>query len=363
MVKVLWILQGLLLSIAGHQPTVYYSSPALQGKVLNPTTENHKTYTIRDDQGQPMTVVALRGKGGIGYWYRRVFTEVCLTGECRPVDVGLYWHFTGKYLGIEVYREPLTKTDHSDFSPMDYDRLERILQNEWSDLREYTAEELVEPSGPTKEGVDGVTGATRKAVSEAAVKDAVYTTHTIWHLIHVGEPEQLALLARSEMAQNPSLVHELLTSTNTDNRNFVLNGIIDGFLTPDPEIGKYVLQGLTAEDKAFRNLSFRALASLDLSTGALQEGLAIAYRQLEVGEKVRLLTAMDRTSTLHPSLQTVLAAEFATAAQPWLLIKILSLYRQTNIALTDEEMTRISKVKTDHPALKKALKDFFDNNH
>src|SRR5690606_2193023 len=104
---------------------------------------------------------------------------------------------------------PLTKTDHSDFSSLAYARLESILRNEWSDLREYSAEELVEPSGSDGR-VDGVTGATRKVVGDAAVEDAVYTTHTLWHLIHVGEPEQLELLALGEMKSQPAIAHMLL---------------------------------------------------------------------------------------------------------------------------------------------------------
>src|SRR5690606_28759140 len=156
----------------------------LRAPALNPA-EGGNEYTIQDDHGQSMSVVSLIGKDSLPYWYYRIFTPVCLTGECRPVDIGIYWHFSGKYLGIEIYREPLTKTDHSEFTPMDYDRLEHILRNEWSELREYTAEELVEPvdTVDTPGTVDAVTGATRKAISEAAVKDAVYTTHTIWHLI------------------------------------------------------------------------------------------------------------------------------------------------------------------------------------
>ncbi|MFC7526982.1 hypothetical protein ACFQRK_23705 [Parapedobacter sp. GCM10030251] len=104
---------------------------------------------------------------------------------------------------------------------------------------------------------DIVTGATRKAISEAAVKDAIYTTYTIWHLIHVGEPEQLALLALSEKANEPTLAHRLLTTEDAESRNFVLRGVIDGHLHADSVIEKSILQGLNAEDNAFRDLAFQ----------------------------------------------------------------------------------------------------------
>lgn len=358
----LWTLATFFLLAFAQPPTTYYSSRTLRIQALDPT-HGGQEYTIQDDHGQPMSVVALMGTDGLPYWYYRIFTPVCLTGECRPIDIGIYWHFSGKYLGIEIYREPLTKTDHSEFSPLDYDRLESILQNEWSDLREYTAEELVEPldkPSDQKTQVDGVTGATRKAISEAAVKDAVYTTHTIWHLIHVGEPEQLALLALSEIANEPTLAHRLLATEDAENRNFVLRGVIDGHLSTDSIIEKSILQGLSAEDNTYRDLAFKALSRLNLSTLSLQKAVSMVYPQLEAGEKVRLLTALEQARSLQPALQTALYADFTSDTQPWVLIKILTLFRQTGALLTDEERATIRDVKTSHTALQKALKDFFE---
>lgn len=361
----LFVFSVVFLAAFVQPPTTYYRSKALHIRVPDFGSER-KEYTIRDDHGQPMSVIAVKGTDGLPYWYRRIFTPVCLTGECRPIDVGIYWHFSGKYLGIEIFREPLTKTDHSEFSPLDYDRLEDILQNEWSDLREYTAEELVEPTDKThsETQVDGVTGATRKVISEAAVKDAVYTTHTIWHLIHVGEPEQLALIALSEVAGNPTLAHRLLATGDTGNRDFVLRGVIDGHLHADPVIEKSILQGLGAEDHAFRDLAFKALGSLNLSSITLQKDLSKVYPQLEAGEKIRLLTALEQANMLHRGLQDVLTTEFTADAQPqpWVLIKILSIIRQTGSTLTEAERERISRLKTDHTALKKALNDFFSSH-
>ncbi|GGG74536.1 hypothetical protein GCM10007415_02550 [Parapedobacter pyrenivorans] len=361
MAKGFLILHSLLFLAFDPQPAVFYSSPTLRSERLDPAHYEFE-YTIKDDYGQPMSVVALTGDSGTRYWYRRIFTPVCLTGECRPVDIGIYWHFTGKYVGIEVYGEPLTKTDHSEFAPLDYARLENILQNEWSDLREYTAEELVEPSGNVSEELDGVSGATKQAVSEAAVKDAVYTTHTIWHLIHVGEPEQLSLLALGKTAENPSIAHELLAAPNTANRNFVLNGVIDGNLPSDPTIERTVLEGLTSTDKSLRSLSFKALTGLNLADKTVQDGLAIAYLQLEASEKVRVLTPLERATELHPALRATLLAEFTTATQPWVLIKILTLLEQSRTPLTAAERKKISKVvDTQHAPLKAALSNFLKN--
>jgi len=350
----------LFFALAFAQPTAtYYQSQTVRLLALKPGASGQE-HAIRDDHGLPFSVISLKGNDGLPYWYRRIFTPVCLTGECRPVDIGIYWHFSGKYLGIEIYREPLTKTDHSEFSPLDYDRLEHILRNEWSELREYTAEELVEPvdTVDTPGTVDAVTGATRKAISEAAVKDAVYTTHTIWHLIHVGEPEQLSLLALSEMSNHPEVAHRLLASGDIENRNFILRGIADGHLLADSVCEQAVLHGLNANDPTWRDLAFKALSQLNLSARDLQDRIPDIYLQMKAGEKVRLLMALESTDRVHPSLRRTLLNEFTEDAQPWIRIKILSLLQKVHASLTPEERVLIRNLDTDHIPLRKALDDF-----
>src|SRR3546814_18589130 len=125
----IWLLVTPFVSVYGA-PKAYYASPALGGKGLD-REEKGREFTLHDDSGKPVPVVNVTGGDGMRYWYRRVFTEVCLTGECRPGDVGLYWQFTGKYLAIEVSREPLTKTRHNIFPHLAYAPLESILRCEW----------------------------------------------------------------------------------------------------------------------------------------------------------------------------------------------------------------------------------------
>src|SRR5690606_38143693 len=142
------------------------------------------------------------------YWHRKLETEVCLTGECKVVNVGIYWYGTGEFMGLEVYGEQLTKTDHSVFSREDYDQLIAILQDDWSALREYKFEELLDAK-PT--ALDGVTGATRKEIADEAVKGAVYTTYTLWHLIHEGEKEQLRSLMAGRLNQGDGSLLDALS--------------------------------------------------------------------------------------------------------------------------------------------------------
>jgi hypothetical protein len=333
----------------------YYQSPGLRELKPVPLPEQHQ---LRDDQGAVQSVAALADDRGNRYWYRRIFTPVCLTGECRPVDIGIYWTFSGKYLGIAVYREPLTKTDHSVFSPVDYAMLERILQDEWSDLREYTAEELVDSPNPGADTLDGVTGATKQAVAQAAVKDAVYTTHTIWHLIHDGEPEQLNLLALKIMNEDRGLMHRLLNVDPADYRALVLDGVVSGHLAPDTIVQELILEGLTADDVRYRDRCISAFSRLDVSNESVQNRVADRYPLLAPADQTRLLGAIQKATALSPALRARLIGQFTENAQPWVLIRTLRLLEAQKIALSDKERQLLSSMKTGHDALRKTLDAF-----
>ncbi len=185
--------------VALTNPFVSYRSQGLVG--LNLEKEPTVSYILNDEQDS-VEVNALVDQFGRRYWYRYVDTEVCLTGECNRIEVGIVWDLSGDFKGLEVYKEPLTKTDHSVFKPSDYSKLISILDNDWSVLREYSMEDLTEGPG---DKVDGTSGATKKEISAESVENAVYTTYTLWHLIHQGEKEQLSILS-SKLAKPPSAI-------------------------------------------------------------------------------------------------------------------------------------------------------------
>ncbi len=351
------VVKFILVAAWCQQTTVYYSSPALAGKALKPDS-GYGMHHIQDDNGELAPVFLVEGADGYSYWYRRVFTEVCLTGECRPIDIGIFWRFTGKYLGVEVYREPLTKTDHTNFSVADYACLESILQDEWSKLREYTMAELVEPADAEARGVDGVTGATRQSVSAAAVDNAVYTTHTMWHLVHVGEGEQLAITALTMLAENPALRKRLLAG-NAEHRDFVLAGILNGYLSPDSVIESAVFKGIAANHRPFRDFSLKVLGKLDVSTDRVQNALAETYPTWTTSERMRVLAILEGVDSLSSTLRKRLVAEFKVDTTPWLLLRIAHVLKNAGAELTADERRFLRDFKTDHAALQEMLETIF----
>ncbi|MEZ4921743.1 MAG: hypothetical protein R2780_01105 [Crocinitomicaceae bacterium] len=140
------------------------------------------------------------------YFYSNIFTPVCNTGECLPVKINIYWDLTGKYLRFDLAEgEILTKLDHVPFSKEDYDLLHEILADENDPRRIYLAKQFKgspiedntnqgeDQSMPAPQAfvfatkyemVDGITGSTLPHSEGKFVPGALYTTYTLWGLVH-----------------------------------------------------------------------------------------------------------------------------------------------------------------------------------
>ena len=135
-------------------------------------------------------IIELQEKNGLPVWFGREFhKDVCMTGECKMIRLTLYWDGAGNYLGMEIpEEEPLTKSDHNEFEAPDYQKLDAILRDTASILKELKSEDLI--AAPDSVDlykayeVDGYTAATQPALAEVVVKDAVYTCHTLWHTVY-----------------------------------------------------------------------------------------------------------------------------------------------------------------------------------
>ena len=132
-------------------------------------------------------IFELQDKNGLPAWFGRyIFKDVCILGQCRMVSIWLFWDGAGNYLGIQLLDdEPLTKSDHTEFEPEDYEKLESILENPNSILKDTKSEDLtLKPESDNPFEVDGYSGATQPALADVVVKDAVYSCHTLWHTVY-----------------------------------------------------------------------------------------------------------------------------------------------------------------------------------
>lgn len=102
------------------------------------------------------------------------------------VRLHIYWNGVGNYLGVRIPPNfPLTKTNHSDFSREDYQKLNRILSDSVSILKGLKLKDLIiEKTDKNNNQVDAISGATPPSIYEYVVRNAVYTCYTLWHTVY-----------------------------------------------------------------------------------------------------------------------------------------------------------------------------------
>ena len=182
----------------------YNYSPSNSFKTAFPSKDflNMKGITVShviknsSDSLSDNKIVELQDKNGLTIWFGRYFyKDICITGICRMVKLWIFWDGVGNYLGMQLNeREPLTKSDHTPFEPQDYIRLDEILRDTVSILKDLQYEELViedtsqlsvdDKSEKKLFEVDGYSSATLPSLKEYVVKDAVFTCYTLWHTVY-----------------------------------------------------------------------------------------------------------------------------------------------------------------------------------
>ena len=143
--------------------------------------------TDRTDTLGSKEITELRDDKGVSLWFsREIFLNVCLTGECRLVRVRIYWTGAATYLGLVSPEDyPLTKADHSVFTPADYEKLDQILSVSLSILKRLKINDLIiKTTELNKKHIDGHSGATQPSLSEYVVKNSVYTCYSLWQTVY-----------------------------------------------------------------------------------------------------------------------------------------------------------------------------------
>ena len=154
---------------------------AMEGKLMT------HIYEDKTDSLSGPEIYELQDENGLTIWFgRNIYKDVCMSGVCKMIRLWVFWDGVGNYLGIQtLYKEPLTKSDHTLFEDSDYTKLDSILKDTASILKTMKQEELIiVPDSINPFEIDGYTAATQPALAEVIVKDAVYTCHTLWHTVH-----------------------------------------------------------------------------------------------------------------------------------------------------------------------------------
>jgi len=169
--------------------------------IINDTTE-YKLQLAFDDAGQPL------------YYFSNLFTPVCLTGECKPVYINFYWDLLGNYTRFDFpLGEELTRMDHQPFKVEDYEKLQYILANTNSLMKDVQMEDLVgKGTENLADSVDAKAGATLKTVKNEVIDGAVYTCYTLWHIAHGKVVTEMQRI--TETIRTDTLLHRFLNDNN-----------------------------------------------------------------------------------------------------------------------------------------------------
>ncbi|AEL27502.1 hypothetical protein [Cyclobacterium marinum] len=350
------ILFAFLLLLFNNNDDVYFQSEKLHGVNWQPDVS---VYHIEDDKGEQVEIFAKKDNKGFLYWHRKLKTPVCLIGECKLIDIGIYWDLAGDFFGLEVYEEALTKTDHSEFTEKDYLRLIEILENDWSRLREYKLSDLVEKPENGDPEVDGTSGATKKEIAAEAVVDAVYTTHTIWHLSHVGEKEQLVNLTINELNKDEELMTFLMQTPQLEHTSlFFLELFANGKLKQKDYLNSLVISSLGMDDKPkVKEVALKTLSKCNYSDSYFLQNIIDMYGGLPLKTKLQVLNEFKKVENLPEPLFLAIVHHLETQ-QDWYIIRVFEVMKNR-----DQYKDRLNNIASNlshisNPQLQSILREY-----
>lgn len=218
----------------------------MEGVTVTHLLENSKD-SLSDNK-----LIELQDQNGLTVWFGRYFfKDICTTGICRMVRLWIFWDGTGHYLGIQLdENDPLTKSDHTPFGLQDYTRLDEIMADTVSILKDLRYEDLTVEQKVDKEEkgifeVDGYSSATAPSLKEYVVDDAVFTCYTLWHTVYGETKTYIDGLLQERI--NPGYIEHLMNG-DSNQQLFALENIRQQNKY-FPEFESRILDFITSENK------------------------------------------------------------------------------------------------------------------
>ncbi|KAA0992792.1 hypothetical protein [Dyadobacter aurulentus] len=324
----------ILLALAGSafhsdQPTRYFLAPTI---ALKPEITRAFTFDFDDELSDDTLFQSLSKEGFPVSYHRRLKASVCFDDKCRLLDVAIYWNTTGRYLGFELpEKEYLSKSDHEPFTAEEYQRLNALLADAQSPLRNLSYEELVPKPRFAVKGVDAVSSATAKSVLDYIVKGAAYTTYKMWHFIY--GPTQDQVINLTKKALSAELILKILESSDPSDRLWALDHI-NGFIKPNPALTARLLGFISNENYSFSERAIRAIGATDLQSDSLQIALLGKFNQADYSQRKLLLAKLKDAPFLNEKVRDGLAGQLQNLNGE-LVGDVLAIY--TKLAIKDPQ--------------------------
>ncbi len=214
--------------------TITGSLSAAEAQPARPTTtQKHSLIIIHpgDDEGKalPHTLIqSFNTKGEPAAYSMWVDSVICRDKTCDVVQVQLHWDALGHYQRFNLaIGSQLTKLDHVPFNQQDLMKLQGILKDSDSPLKEVEKESMT-AKAPAKQAAGDTADPKVAAVSQptilnlktAVILGAGYTCYDLWHWSNGLLTEHIRNFSGKDCSQQQLLSY--LASEDTDSTRFAL---------------------------------------------------------------------------------------------------------------------------------------------
>ncbi len=311
---------------------------------FNDTIGNDSLFVLRNEDGLPHS------------YARNILTGVCIDGTCRLLNISLYWTVTGRYLGFRLPEgEFLSKTEHEPFQPKDYQQLHQLLADPFSRLANYQIEELVPKTD--EEEVDGVTSATITRIKDFVVENAVYTTYTLWHIVHGLTQQQVENYTQQHLSTE--LLLKILSSSDQYDVQWGLKNITDQ-TNWTPALLDQLFSLVTSNNLTTAKQAIDAIPVGYLEEEASQLRLFSYFDQTTHFSRLRILNKLKQVAILSPSIEAQLANQLPTLNGS-AVKAVLELFSAHQLYSAQNEKIVASLLEHDNRFIARKAFQFLDN--
>lgn len=242
------------------------------------------------------------------FYYSKLVTPVCESGECYLVEVSIFWDLIGNYLGFKLPRDKiLTKIDHKHFDKADYEKLHRILSDINWPLAGYAINELIVDSTKilVDSELDAYSGATVNFVREQDnIPGALYTIHTLWEFVHSREIiNHIQDHTLRLVEDNSFTLTTFLTNEKLSQKLWALDNIDQSVLLEESLISSW-LSLIDDSDYFLAYSAIRAIKPVHLESAAVQIGLFSKYEKVNHGLKKMIIEKLLEAPDLSAEIVT-----------------------------------------------------------
>tara|TARA_R110002049_G_scaffold47596_2_gene136928 strand:+ start:44905 stop:45960 length:1056 start_codon:yes stop_codon:yes gene_type:complete len=271
-------------------------------------------------------------------YFSPVVTPVCEEGICYELVVDVYWDLLGNFLEYKESKEdPFTKFDHIRFTASDHQKMKDILADKTSLLANYEAKDLVDPRVEIKSDViDGVTGATYKSLSGAVVKGAVYSSHTLWHIVN--GIISAKIFEHTEKLLNDDLLVQMLQSSNYNQQFYALNKID----VEKKEFQPYLFDLLAKGESYVPFFAIEKLPESIWSSAEYQERSAELLPELEFKMQNEVLNKLMGKAVVREALRSLI--KNSKGLRDNQIEKVFTILRENRKNLENKEMDKLADI-------------------